>query len=84
MDIFFKIKKNIFRNKYDSTKYIVVVHQCDEQLIICQTINIYLFYQAVVAIKINIFFFFFCSFVSSCHILEKEIFIENMYLVLYC
>ena len=82
MDIFFKKQNNIFRNKYNSTKYIVVVHQCDEQLIICQTINIYLFYQAVVAIKINNLFIF------SVALFRLVLYLKNIFLlkicILYC
>ena len=42
------------------------------------------FYQAIVAIKISNFLICFCSFELFCPILEKDNFIENVYLVLSC
>ena len=40
------------------------------------------FYQAAVAIKISNLLICFCRFDLSCPILEKDIFIENLYTVL--
>ena len=41
------------------------------------------FYQAAVAIKISNLLISFCSFDLSCPILEKDIFIERLYIVFY-
>ena len=41
-------------------------------------------HQAAVAIKINNLFYLFLYFDLSCPILEKDIFIKNVYIVLYC
>ena len=49
-----------------------------------QTVSfyMYLFYQAAVAVKIGNVLIYFCTFDLSCPILEKDIFIENLYIVL--
>ena len=45
---------------------------------------VYLFYLAVVAIKISNLVICFRSFELSCAILQKDNFIENMYIILSC
>ena len=47
-------------------------------------VRLLVFYRVVVAIKISNLLFCFCSFYLSCPILEKDNFIEFLYIVLSC
>ena len=44
--------------------------------------SLYHFYHAAIAIKISNLLICFCSFDFSCPILEKDSFVENLYIVL--
>ena len=68
-------------------------HTCSFSLSILRTSSYYIiiflphfyhFHQAAIAIKISNSLICLCSFDLSCPILEKDIFIENLYVVLSC